>query len=125
MGNTRGMKRGLTKKEKKDIKVLGQFVEIYCRFHHESERTRFTSKTPRLEGLFEESLELCTECMRLLRYALGMRLCCPHDPKPMCKKCPDPCYKPEYREKIREVMKFSGMHLVKRGRFDLLYHYFR
>ena len=47
------------------------------------------------------------------------------DPKPMCKKCETQCYHGEYRAKIREVMKFSGMHLIKHGRVDMLYHYFR
>ncbi|HME44964.1 MAG TPA: nitrous oxide-stimulated promoter family protein [Syntrophorhabdales bacterium] len=49
----------------------------------------------------------------------------PSDPKPMCKKCESQCYKGEYKARIREIMKFSGMRLVKRGRVDLLYHYFR
>jgi hypothetical protein len=54
---------------------------------------------------------------------LTMRIKCPHDPKPMCKKCVTQCYHGEYKTKIREVMKFSGMYLVKHGRLDLLYHY--
>ena len=54
-----------------------------------------------------------------------MRLKCSHDPKPMCKKCETQCYHGEYKAKIREVMKFSGMYLVKHGRLDMLYHYLR
>ena len=57
----------------------------------------------------------------MLKYGLTMRLRCPHEPKPLCKKCSDPCYKPEYREKIREVMRFSGTYLVRRGRIDLIF----
>jgi hypothetical protein len=50
---------------------------------------------------------------------------CPHDPKPTCKKCKTQCYHGAYKSKIREIMKFSGMYLIKRGRLDILYHYLR
>ena len=43
--------------------------------------------------------------------------------KPMCKKCSTHCYAPSYQEKIREVMKFSGLYLIRHGRLDLLAHY--
>ena len=33
------------------------------------------------------------------------------------------CYKGEYKEKIREIMKFSGIYMIKHGRVDMLYHY--
>jgi hypothetical protein len=118
------MKKELANKERHDIKILTRFVALYCRSHHEM-RTPFEFKTPVFEDLFETPPELCPNCAKLLKYGLTMRLRCPHKPKPMCKKCPDPCYRLEYREKIREVMKFSGMYLLKRGRIDLMYHYFR
>jgi hypothetical protein len=41
----------------------------------------------------------------------------------MCKKCHTQCYNRNYREKVREVMRFSGPYLIKRGRLDLIYHY--
>ena len=49
---------------------------------------------------------------------------CPQDPKPKCKDCAVHCYKPEYRRRIRAVMKFSGLYFVKRGRVDWLWKYF-
>jgi hypothetical protein len=78
-----------------------------------------------MEDLEKGRVVLCNDCTRLLRYGLTMRIRCPHDPKPMCKKCPAPCYRNEYRRRIREVMRFSGTYLIKRGRLDLLYHFFR
>ena len=68
---------------------------------------------------------LCPECQKLLRYGLTMRLKCPHDPKPMCKKCTTQCYKGEYKSRIREIMKFSGVYLLRHGRLDMLYHYLK
>ena len=114
-----------SKKEKDDLKVLARFLEIFCRVKHDAEKVPFTLKAPDVEDLGKRPVSLCHYCTRLLRYGVAMRLRCPYDPKPMCKNCPNPCYRLEYRSKIREVMRFSGMYLVKRGRIDLLYHYFR
>lgn len=119
------MKQEIGRKEKRDIGTLARFVALYCRLNHHGGRQVFRFKRPAFESFFEKPIELCPDCTKLLKYGLAMRLRCPLDPKPMCKKCPNPCYKPEYRTKVREVMRFSGMHLIKRGRIDLLYHYFR
>jgi hypothetical protein len=119
------MKREIGKKEKRDIQILARFVALFCRSNSHGDRQVFHLSHPALKGLFKTPIELCPECTKLLKYGLTMRLRCPLDPKPMCKKCPNPCYKAEYREKVREVMRFSGMRMIKRGRIDLLYHYFR
>lgn len=58
------------------------------------------------------------------RKDLEVRLRCPLDLKPVCKHCPVPCYRPGYREQAREIMRFSGKYLMRRGRLDLLRHYF-
>lgn len=115
---------GLCRKEKADIRVLVKFIALFCRKKHEGEKKPFAIEAPLLKDLVRP-VELCPDCTKLLKYGLSMRLRCPHDPKPQCKKCEAPCYSQEYREKIREVMRFSGMLLVKRGRLDLLYHYMR
>ena len=115
----------ISEKEKADIGVLMKFVSIYCREHHNGERDPFVFRSLDLKQMEGKEISLCKECTRLLTYGLTMRLKCPHDPKPMCKKCETQCYHGDYKAKIREVMKFSGMYLVKRGRLDMLYHYLR
>jgi hypothetical protein len=67
---------------------------------------------------------MCESCAELLEYALLRLEKCPFDPKPKCKDCKVHCYKDDYRQRIREVMKFSGIHFVKRGRLDWLFKYF-
>jgi hypothetical protein len=67
---------------------------------------------------------MCLECADLLRYALRKLTRCPYEPKPMCKACPTHCFRTDYRRKIREVMRFSGIYFVKRGRIDWLLRYF-
>ena len=117
------MAKQLSRKEKTDIRILARFVAIFCREKHGGEKAAFTLDVAGLEGV-AAGAALCPECARLLRYAIAMRRRCSLDPKPSCKKCPTPCYRPEHRERVRAVMRFSGMHLLKRGRLDLLLHYF-
>ena len=117
--------REVSEKEKDDIRTLMKFVGIYCRENHNGERTPFSFKLFDIHEIEKKEVPLCPDCTRLLTYGLTMRLKCPHDPKPMCKKCETQCYHGEYKAKIREVMRFSGMHLVKHGRLDMLYHYLK
>jgi hypothetical protein len=114
----------ISEKEKADIRTLMKFVEIFCRENHNGERTAFSFRLYDLKEIEKRDISLCPDCAKLLTYGLTMRLKCPHDPKPMCKKCETQCYKGDYKEKIREIMKFSGMYMIKHGRVDLLYHYF-
>jgi hypothetical protein len=92
---------------RREIDLLGAFIGIYCEKNH-----------GQAEGV------LCQGCDALLRYAQMRLEKCPYDPKPKCKDCRTHCYRPEERTKIREVMRFSGMHFVKRGRVDWLWKYF-
>ncbi len=121
-----GIKRdGLSKKEKDDIRTLIKFVGIYCRENHDGKKTPFSFKLLEIKEFNKKAIGLCPDCARLLTYGLTMRLKCPHDPKPMCKKCETQCYHGDYKSKIREVMKFSGIYMVKHGRLDMLYHYLK
>lgn len=109
----RGVVRStLDKSKQSESKILSRFIEVYCRGHH------FRNKGKGDRG------RLCVECNDLLDYALHKLERCPYDPKPKCKACETHCYKPAYREKIREVMRYSGIHFVKRGRLDWLIRYF-
>jgi hypothetical protein len=48
---------------------------------------------------------------------------CPLEEKPVCKHCHVHCYRKGHREKVREIMRFSGRALIRKGRLDLLWHY--
>jgi len=55
----------------------------------------------------------CTECEALKEYALMCLDRCPYgDKKPACKECTTHCYKPDMREKIKVVMRFSGPKMI-------------
>jgi hypothetical protein len=120
------LKKGKTsEKEKDDIQTLMKFVGIFCRENHSGEKPPFSFKILDIKDIEKKEIPLCPDCTRLLTYGLTMRMKCPHDPKPMCKKCETQCYHGDYKEKIREVMKFSGLYMIKHGRIDMVYHYFR
>lgn len=91
----------------KQLQTLKKFIEVYC------------SKKHRTAGG-----QLCDECRELLDYAADRLAKCPMDPKPKCKDCEVHCYDQAHRDRIKEVMKFSGMYFVKRGRIDWLVKYF-
>jgi hypothetical protein len=116
-------KPDISKKEKRDIQILMKFIGVFCRENHKGEKAPFFFKLLDLKEIERKEINLCPDCTGLLTYGLTMRMKCPHDPKPMCKKCETQCYHGEYKARIREVMKFSGMYLVKHGRINLLYHY--
>lgn len=100
----------------KDEKVLRAFIAQYCRVHH--------LRHGAAEFAHENGHIYCQQCHDLLHYALQRDAKCPLDPKPTCRKCKVHCYKPQMREKIREVMAFSGKYYIKHGRLDWLWHYF-
>jgi len=112
-------------KKAKDIRVLSDFVSIFCREKHQAEtKETFAFKDERLRSVLRSKTPvLCQDCRKLLSHGIVKLLLCPYNPKPMCKKCQTHCYAPGYREKVREVMRFSGWYLIKHGRLDLLIHY--
>lgn len=64
----------------------------------------------------EGNAQLCPHCEELLQYAFARLSHCPFaERKKTCKKCTVHCYRPEMRERMREVMRFSGPRM-------LLYH---
>lgn len=114
----------LSKQEKKDLKILALFTAVFCKARHSGEKSSLTVVDPGLQGLALERFRLCAECREFLDYAFSRRIKCPLDPKPTCKHCHVHCYRSGHREKVREIMRFSGRRLILRGRLDLLWHYF-
>lgn len=108
---------------RRDLKTLGRFIEVACKGRHpDRPRSPTTLRTHDVAALLGHEPQLCCECQKLLTHAFVKRTACPMDPKPQCKHCPNHCYHPRYRAEIREVMKFSGKHLLLRGRVDYLLH---
>lgn len=84
-------------KRRREKRLLQSMVGIYCRKQHGRR-------------------ELCDDCAELLAYCARRSDICPRmAEKSFCLHCPSPCYHPVMRQRIREVMRFSGPRM-------LLYH---
>lgn len=87
-----------------DASTVTTMIKIYCKGNHGTE-------------------ELCDECIALAEYAdKRVKNCKFGDEKPVCSKCTVHCYKPDMREKIREVMKYSGPKMVYKHPIMLVKH---
>ncbi len=87
-------------KEKKLIPVM---IKKYCKGEHKTARK--VQNVPR-GGV-------CEECKELTEYALFRLSKCPYKAnKKFCSFCKIHCYKPEMREKIKAVMKYSGPRML-------------
>jgi hypothetical protein len=83
----------------KESKIVAAMIGLYCRKKHGTQNG-----------------SLCEQCRDLLQYADARLTHCPYKPdKPPCRECATHCYRPEYRDRIKEVMRFSGPRI-------LLYH---
>ncbi len=88
--------------------TVSKMIRIYCRLKHKQQNL------------------LCPDCRKLEDCAHGRLEHCPFgENKPVCKKCPVHCYKPEYREKIREVMQFAGPRMLFFHPADAFRHFLR
>ena len=95
-------KNKVEKKRQKEQYVVEEIIRLYCRKNHK-EYDKTTGK-------------MCPSCQELSDYARLRSQKCPFmEEKTFCANCKVHCYKPEMREKIRKVMRFSGPRM-------LLYH---
>jgi predicted amidophosphoribosyltransferase len=74
----------------KEKETVTKMIHLYCRKKHHQH-------------------ELCPDCQNLQDYALKrLSLCRFGEDKTACSSCSVHCYKPDYRQKIKAVMRYSG-----------------
>lgn len=89
-------------------KVVANMIGIYCSAKHKT------------------NSGLCEECRRLLDYASERLEKCPFGKeKPTCETCSIHCYKPQMRDEIRAVMRFSGPRMLFKHPVSALRHLFK
>ena len=75
-------------------KTVERMVRIYCR-HKEGNKV------------------LCDDCKKLFEYAHKRLSDCKFgEQKSTCKQCPVHCYRPDMKQKIREVMRYAGPRML-------------
>ena len=81
-------------KREREKETVSLMIAIYCRKKH-------GGKT------------LCPDCAALEAYARQRSDNCPFmETKTFCSNCKVHCYKADMREKVREVMRFSGPRMI-------------
>lgn len=86
------------KKRRKEQRVVEEMIKLYCSKNHPS---------------YKENSTMCQECRILSDYAKQRSKHCPFmEQKTFCANCTVHCYKPEMREQIRKVMRFSGPRII-------------
>lgn len=89
------MAKDVATKREKEKELVSQMIALYCKKQHGSKHG------------------LCAECAELDAYARMRSDKCPFmETKTFCSNCKVHCYKPVMREKIREVMRFSGPRMI-------------
>lgn len=75
-------------------RIVETMIRLYCRRHEGNET-------------------LCDDCQKLLDYALQrLGRCRFGNAKTTCKRCPAHCYRPDMRDRIRAVMRWSGPRMM-------------
>lgn len=75
-------------------RVIAKMITLYCKKNHEGTAP-------------------CSECASLVDYAQQRTERCPYtETKTFCLNCQTHCYQPAMRERIREVMRFSGPRML-------------
>lgn len=83
-------------KREQEKQVVDLMVHLYCHRRHGMPKG-----------------QLCPDCKSLLSYAHLRSDKCPFmETKNFCSNCKVHCYRPEMREKIRKVMRFSGPRML-------------
>lgn len=86
----------LERKRCSEQEMVRKMIEIYCRGRHKSRK-----------GC------LCPECEALAAYAHARTEHCPRmAEKTFCSACPRPCYKPQLREQMKQVMRYAGPRML-------------
>ena len=81
-------------KREREKQLVSQMIALYCKKQHKGK-------------------SICPDCAALDTYARQRSDKCPFmETKTFCSNCKVHCYKPEMREKIRAVMRFSGPRML-------------
>jgi hypothetical protein len=92
----------------REQKTIAAMIALYCRDHHSADTETVGKATePDDDGL-------CADCSELLAYArLRLEKCRYGAEKPTCANCETHCYRPAMRERVREVMRYSGPRMLR------------
>lgn len=108
-------------KFEEELEVLKHFFSLYCHDLHRQHLKLHSWHVMYKATCYDFSLKLCPTCHENFDYALQRLTACPHEPKPRCRKCTNPCYEKTKYKALAKVMRYSGMKMsyVKMKEFVL------
>ena len=87
--------KSIEDKRLREKQLVSQMIALYCRKNHNCKK------------------DLCDDCKSLKEYAeMRIEKCAFMETKKFCSNCKVHCYKPQMREQIRKVMRFSGPRMI-------------
>ena len=108
------MAKGKSKIET-EKRTVAAMIALYCRGKgHGVYSDVSASKTLSSKRTTSSSSPfLCPECSDLLHYAhQRLERCRFGEEKPSCTRCPVHCYRKDMRERIRQIMRYSGPRML-------------
>ena len=93
-----------------EINTLNKFFTLYCKNRHKNQNEKCLILDYKNKHLNIE-LFLCDECEELIKKSFDKLKACPHEEKPRCRKCPNPCYEKPLWKKVSKVMIYSSINL--------------
>ncbi len=92
------------KRRLREMRTISQMVALYCARNHDAQSRTHSAHCGEA---------LCADCAQLDAYAvLRTQRCRKMEVKTSCEECGNHCYKAEMRERICEVMRFSGPRML-------------
>ena len=93
-----------------EISTLKKFYELYCKDKHTNQESKAITLIYK-DNIFSIELNLCEECNKAIKYSFIKLQNCPHEIKPRCRVCPNPCYEKQEWKNTAKVMKYSAIKL--------------
>ncbi|MCZ7650311.1 MAG: nitrous oxide-stimulated promoter family protein [Thermoanaerobaculia bacterium] len=91
---------------RREVRTFEAMLALFCRERHGAGRGA-----------------LCAACDELGAYARERLARCPYGAaKPACNLCPIHCYRPEMRERVREMMRHAGPRMLVHRPVLALFH---
>lgn len=95
-------------KMERELQTVRVMIDLYCRHFHGGRDA------------------LCSECRALTDYVRKRLERCPFsENKPRCSQCSVHCYRPDMRERIKEVMRYAGPRMIYRHPILTVRHYLK
>ena len=89
------------KKRMQEYRTVLLMIQLYCKYKHGRKTALRSAK------------ELCSECSALAAYVREREAHCPFmEAKTFCSLCKVHCYRNDMREKIKNVMRYSGPRML-------------